>query len=64
MKRSQKISLLSLAVASVAVVIAASREPKVQAALKDAQVNLGKWYNTNVTPFTKELNLQKIGLTL
>ncbi len=64
MKRSQKISLVSLAAASLAVVIAASREPKFQAALKDAQVNLGKWYKTNVTPFAKRLNLQKIGLTL
>ncbi len=64
MKRSQKISLVSLAAATVAVVIAASREPKFQAALKDAQINFGKWYKTNVTPLAKRLNLQKIGLTL
>jgi len=64
MKRSQKISLVSLVAASVAVVIAASREPKFQAALKDAQVNFGQWYKTNVTPLAKRLNLQKIRLTL
>jgi hypothetical protein len=64
MKTSQKISLVSLAAATVAVVIAASREPKVQAAFKDAQIKFGKWYKKNVTSFTKRLNSQKIGLTL
>ncbi|HKM76243.1 MAG TPA: hypothetical protein VJZ32_07485 [Candidatus Bathyarchaeia archaeon] len=65
MKTSQKIiSLVSLAAASVAVVIAASREPKVQAAFSDAQINFGKWYKENVAPLTKRLNAQKIRLTL
>ena len=49
MKTSQKISLVSLAAATVAVVIAVSREPKVRAALKDAQINFGKWYKKNFT---------------
>jgi len=64
MKTSQKIGLVSLTAATVAVVIAASREPKVQAAFKDAQINFGKWYNKNVTSLTKRLNRPKIGLTL
>jgi hypothetical protein len=64
MKTSQKISLVSLAAATIAVAIAASREPKVQAAFKDVQTDFGKWYNKNVTSLTKRLNPQKIGLTL
>jgi hypothetical protein len=64
MKTSQKISLVSLVAATVAVVIAASREPKVQAAFKGAQISFGKWYKKNVTSLTKRLNPQKIGLTL
>jgi len=64
MKTSHKISLVGLAAATLAVVIVASREPKVQAAFKDAEVSFGKWYKQNVTPLTKRLNLQRIGLTL
>jgi hypothetical protein len=64
MKTSQKISLVSLAAATVAVVIAASKEPKVQSAFKDAQINFGKWYNTNITLLARQLKQRKIGLTL
>jgi hypothetical protein len=64
MKTSQKIGLVSLAAATVALVIAVSKEPKVQSAFTDAQVNFGKWYKTNITPLVRQLKQQKIGLTL
>jgi hypothetical protein len=56
MKTSRKISLVSLAAATVAVVIAASREPEIQAAFKKAQINFGKWYKKNATLLTKRLD--------
>jgi hypothetical protein len=56
MKTSQKIGLVSLAAATFAVVVAASREPEVQVAFKEAQINLGKWYTKSVRSFAKRLN--------
>jgi len=56
MKTSRKISLVSLAAATLAIVIAASREPEIQAAFKKAQINFGKWYKKNATVLTKRLN--------
>jgi hypothetical protein len=56
MKMSRKIGLVSLAAATIAVVVAASREPEVQASFKEAQVNFGKWYKKSIEPLTKRLN--------
>jgi hypothetical protein len=56
MKRSQKIGLVSLAAATFAVVVAASREPEVKVAFKEAQINFGKWYTKSVRSLAKRLN--------
>jgi len=56
MKTSRKISLVSLAAATIAVAIAASREPEIQAAFKKAQINFGKWYKKNTNSLTKRFN--------
>ena len=67
MKTSRKNSLVSLAAATIAVVIAASREPEIQAAFNKAQINFGKWYKKNATLLSKRLNeatqANKIGKT-
>jgi len=56
MKTSEKISLVGLAAAIGAVVIAASRDEDVQTAAKEAQINFGKWYKKTVRSITKRLN--------
>jgi len=56
MKTSQKIGLVSLAAATFAAVLAASREPGVQDAFKEAQINFGRWYTKSVRLFAERLN--------
>lgn len=56
MKTSHKIGLVSLAAATFAVVVTASREPEVQVAFKEAQINFGRWYRKSVRSLAKRLN--------
>ncbi|MGO9643915.1 MAG: hypothetical protein ACLPY5_04115 [Candidatus Bathyarchaeia archaeon] len=56
MKTSQKIGLVSLAAATFAVVVAASREPEVRDAFKEAQINFGRVNTKNVRSLAKRLN--------